>query len=98
MRCRIAKVGSKPDAVNVGLKPDAGPKPNVVNVCSIGKCKKCESKGCLLVGDFLQWKKETMKEHELFAIPMQECREANWPGRRRASTPRDVHRYTQEMC
>ncbi|PKI74125.1 hypothetical protein CRG98_005480, partial [Punica granatum] len=27
--------------------------------------------GCLLVGDFLQWKKETMKEHELFAIPMQ---------------------------
>ncbi|PKI69687.1 hypothetical protein CRG98_009958 [Punica granatum] len=54
--------------------------------------------GCLLVGDFLQWKKETMKEHELFAIPMQGCREANWPGRRRANTPKNVHRYIEHAC
>ncbi|PKI50530.1 hypothetical protein CRG98_029084 [Punica granatum] len=54
--------------------------------------------GCLLIGDFLQWKKETMKGHELFAIPMQGCREANWPGRRRTSTPRDVHRYIEYAC
>ncbi|OWM89113.1 hypothetical protein CDL15_Pgr026276 [Punica granatum] len=48
--------------------------------------------------DFLQWKKETMKEHELFAIPMQGCREANWPGRRRANTPKNVHRYIEHAC
>ncbi|PKI72730.1 hypothetical protein CRG98_006888 [Punica granatum] len=39
-----------------------------------------------------------MKEYELFAIPMQGCREANWPGRRRASAPRDVHRYIEQAC
>ncbi|PKI60832.1 hypothetical protein CRG98_018763 [Punica granatum] len=39
-----------------------------------------------------------MKEHELFAIPMQGCREANWPGRRRANTPRNVHRYIEHVC
>ncbi|PKI58783.1 hypothetical protein CRG98_020842 [Punica granatum] len=31
--------GPKPDAVNTGLEPDA------VNACSIGKCKRCKSKG-----------------------------------------------------
>ncbi|OWM71791.1 hypothetical protein CDL15_Pgr023270 [Punica granatum] len=29
---------------------------------------------------------------------MQGYREANWPGRRRASTPRDVHRYIEHAC
>ncbi|OWM66903.1 hypothetical protein CDL15_Pgr018392 [Punica granatum] len=72
------KSGAELDAVNAGAEPDAGPEPDAYS-------------GCLLVGDFLQWKKETMKEHELFAIPMKGCREANWPGRRRASTPRDMH-------
>ncbi|OWM63458.1 hypothetical protein CDL15_Pgr020659 [Punica granatum] len=36
--------GPKPNTVNVGPEPDAGPKPNAVNACSIGMCKKCESK------------------------------------------------------
>ncbi|PKI70875.1 hypothetical protein CRG98_008766 [Punica granatum] len=39
-----------------------------------------------------------MKEHELFKISMQECREANWFGRRRANTPRDVHWYVELAC
>ncbi|OWM76968.1 hypothetical protein CDL15_Pgr011693 [Punica granatum] len=39
-----------------------------------------------------------MKKHEQFAIPMQGCREANWPGRRRASAPRDVHQYIEHAC
>ncbi|OWM66613.1 hypothetical protein CDL15_Pgr005050 [Punica granatum] len=69
----------KPNVVNAGPKPKAGPKPNVVNACLIRKCKRCKSKGCLLVENFLQWEKKTMKEHELFRISMQECREANWP-------------------
>ncbi|OWM89151.1 hypothetical protein CDL15_Pgr026314 [Punica granatum] len=29
---------------------------------------------------------------------MQECRETNWPGRRRANTPRDVHWYPELAC
>ncbi|PKI78363.1 hypothetical protein CRG98_001231 [Punica granatum] len=37
-----------------------------------------------------------MKEHELFRISMQEYREANWPGRRRASMPRDMHRVRRD--
>ncbi|PKI67596.1 hypothetical protein CRG98_012019 [Punica granatum] len=43
--------GPKPNAVNTGPEPDAGPKPkagpkpNAVNAGSIGKCKKCKSKG-----------------------------------------------------
>ncbi|OWM82772.1 hypothetical protein CDL15_Pgr008653 [Punica granatum] len=90
-------VGSEPNAVNVGPEPDAGlepnavnagPEPDAVNACSIGKCKRCKSKGCLLVENYQQWEKKTMKEHEMFAIPMQECRKVNWPGRRRASSSR----------
>ncbi|OWM75197.1 hypothetical protein CDL15_Pgr003903 [Punica granatum] len=47
--------------------------------------------GCILVENFLQWEKKTMKEHELFRVSMQECSEANWPGRRRANPPRDMY-------
>ncbi|OWM83243.1 hypothetical protein CDL15_Pgr012724 [Punica granatum] len=79
---------SKPDA---GLEPDARPKPHAVNAGLTGKCKRCKSKGCLLVENFLQWEKKTMKEHELFRISMQECREANWPGRHRANPLRDMY-------
>ncbi|PKI75872.1 hypothetical protein CRG98_003787 [Punica granatum] len=82
MRGYSPMLGRSPKAVNAGpkpdawLKPDAGPKPyaglkpNAINVGPIGKCKKCKTKGCLLVVDFLQWEKETMKEHELFRISM----------------------------
>ncbi|PKI67518.1 hypothetical protein CRG98_012102 [Punica granatum] len=31
-------------------------------------------------------------------MKMQECRKANWPGRRRANTPRDVHWYAERAC
>ncbi|PKI49279.1 hypothetical protein CRG98_030322 [Punica granatum] len=34
-----------------------------------------------------------MKEHELFGISMQGCRERSWPGRSHASTLGDVHWY-----
>ncbi|OWM76629.1 hypothetical protein CDL15_Pgr009194 [Punica granatum] len=52
--------GPKPNAVNAGPEPDvgsepdvepepdainAGPEPDAVNAGSIGKCKKCESRG-----------------------------------------------------
>ncbi|PKI58100.1 hypothetical protein CRG98_021527 [Punica granatum] len=108
----VVNAGPKPDAINAGPKPDAWPKPKSRAEAQKCKCRaearcgakaqysKCraEAQCCLLVGDFLQWKKETMKEHELFAIPMQEFWVANWPSRRRASTSRDMHRYTQEMC
>ncbi|PKI73577.1 hypothetical protein CRG98_006025 [Punica granatum] len=53
--------------------------------------------GCLLVRDFLQWEKETMKEHELFEISMQGYRKANWPGRRRVSTPREMFGRTGDV-
>ncbi|OWM87036.1 hypothetical protein CDL15_Pgr005072 [Punica granatum] len=90
--------GPEPNAVNAGPEPDAGPQPNAVNASLIRKCNKCKSKGYLLVGDFLQWKKETMKEYELFKISMQECREANWPCRCCVNLPRDVHRYVEHAC
>ncbi|OWM83617.1 hypothetical protein CDL15_Pgr004046 [Punica granatum] len=84
MRGQNPKAGPKPDAVNAAPEPDVGPEPNAVNAYSIRKCKRCKSKvaqysGCLLVENFLQWEKKTMKEHKLFKISMQECREANWP-------------------
>ncbi|PKI64288.1 hypothetical protein CRG98_015328 [Punica granatum] len=47
MRGRSPKVGSEPNAVNAGPKPDAEPKPNAINACSIGKCKKCNNEGQL---------------------------------------------------
>ncbi|OWM75304.1 hypothetical protein CDL15_Pgr012264 [Punica granatum] len=86
----------KPNAGNAGLKPDAvnaEPKPDDVNTGpeldrkvqemqkqksmlrnSTGRYKAVAliclrslwREGCLLVGDFLQWEKEKMKEHELF--------------------------------
>ncbi|OWM70443.1 hypothetical protein CDL15_Pgr011919 [Punica granatum] len=84
--------GQSPKAVNAGPKPDARLKPNAVNAEPKPDAGPKPKSSCLLVVDFLQWEKETMKEHELFRISMQECREANWPGRRRTSTPRDMHR------
>ncbi|OWM89138.1 hypothetical protein CDL15_Pgr026301 [Punica granatum] len=99
--------GPKPDA---GQKPKSwakalcskcwaearcGAKPKSGAEARCGAGARC---GCHLVGDFLQWKKETMKEHELFAIPIQGCREANWPGRCCANPPRDVHRYVEHAC
>ncbi|PKI38931.1 hypothetical protein CRG98_040703 [Punica granatum] len=74
-------VGPEPDTIDAGLKPDVGPEPNAVNAVSIGKCKKCKTK-----------EKKTMKEYELFRILMQECRKANWPGRRRVACPRRLAR------
>ncbi|OWM72776.1 hypothetical protein CDL15_Pgr024828 [Punica granatum] len=76
-------VGPEPNAVNAGSKPDGGPKPksrlkpNAGPKPNSGAEARCSY---LLIENFLQWEKKTMKEHELFRISMQECREANWPG------------------
>ncbi|OWM63999.1 hypothetical protein CDL15_Pgr006369 [Punica granatum] len=85
-----SKAGPKPNAVNAKLEPDIGPELDV-GPKPDARPKPNAYSGFLLVGDFQQWKKETMKEHELFKISMQECREVNWPGRRRANPPRDMH-------
>ncbi|OWM72928.1 hypothetical protein CDL15_Pgr016560 [Punica granatum] len=44
MRGRNPNVSPKLDAENTGPEPDARPKPNAVNACSIRKCKRCKSK------------------------------------------------------
>ncbi|OWM76863.1 hypothetical protein CDL15_Pgr019158 [Punica granatum] len=90
------EVGPKPNAVNAGPKPNAGRKPKSGAKTQYSKCRaeaRCNKSFRLPPCCGLP----TMgighnKGAELLKILMQECREANWPERHRASSLRDVHR------
>ncbi|OWM77754.1 hypothetical protein CDL15_Pgr012456 [Punica granatum] len=99
-------VGPKPHAglkPTAWRKSDAGPKPKS-SKCrpdrkvqqmqkqrsmlgnSSGRCKAA----AFLLGISCNGKRNN-EGARMFAISMQEFREANWPGKRHMNTPRDVH-------